>query len=766
MKTTPAVSPLHPQQHLQQHPQAQLHRRHVLALAALPVLPALVGLGAFPAWAADDKMMAMANLPGLPVAPVRNVPEVFFGTRVDDPYRDFEDTKAPAVAAWMKAQSDHAHATLKRVSGRDALRAKLDEYDSAASARVFGVQRLPGDLYFYQRRSATEDQFKLYVQQGLGGKERVLFDPETLRKATGKPHAINYYSASPNGELVAVGVSAAGSEDAAMRILDVASGKQMGPEISRTRFGAIAWAPDSSEIYFHRMQALAKDAPPTDTLQRSSTVVIKPGAAEDSIRTVLTAGADLGIPATEFPLLSIQPDGRVAAVATDGVSRDFAAWHTTLAALRAGKPEWKALVTRADGVTGLAVQGQRVYALTFKGASRFKLLTGPLDNFSPATAQVLVPESQRVLLSIAAAQDALYMEVRDGNVNRLMKIAYADNAKPQEVNLPVLGSFSMRSVQPDQSGLLLDLQSWVRARQIYAVAADGSVRNTALQPSGRFDTPTDVAATEVMVKSHDGVMVPMSIIHRKGVKLDGSNPTLLYGYASYGITEEPVFSPSRLAWMDQGGVFAIANPRGSSVFGRQWHEDGKQATKTNTWRDFIACAEYLIAQKWTQPAKLAIWGGSAGGILVGMAMVERPDLFAAVVPEVGSLDMVRMETTPNGVPNIPEFGSRKTEAGFRALLAMSTYANIKDGVAYPAVLLPHGVNDPRVEVWNSTKTAARLLAAQQGIDKTKANPVLLRLDYGSGHGQGSTKTQALDARADTFAFLLWQMGVKGFELRG
>jgi prolyl oligopeptidase len=246
------------------------------------------------------------------------------------------------------------------------------------------------------------------------------------------------------------------------------------------------------------------------------------------------------------------------------------------------------------------------------------------------------------------------------------------------------------------------------------------------------------------------------------VKLDGSNPTLLYGYASYGITEEPFFSPSRLAWMDQGGVFAIANPRGSSDFGRQWHEDGKQATKPNTWRDFIACAEYLIAQKWTRPAKLGIWGGSAGGILVGRAMTERPELFAVVVPEVGSLDMVRMETTPNGVPNIPEFGSRTTETGFRALLAMSTYHQIKDGVAYPAVLLVHGVNDPRVEVWNSTKVAARLLAVKPPAGEQR-KPVLLRLDYVSGHGMGSTKSQALDSRADTFAFLLWQMGVPGFE---
>ncbi len=738
-----------------------LPRRHVLvqalALTGTPVLSALAPLALL---ATPVAQAAPTGAGKLPTAPVRNVPEIFFGTTVDDPYRDFEDTKAPTVAAWMKAHSDFARATLKLIAGRDAMRAKLEEYDSAAAARVTAVQRVPGDLFFFERRGAKDDQFKLYMRRGINGSDKLLFDPETLKKKTGKPHAINYYSASPDGKLVAVGVSAAGSEDAAMRIIDTDTGRQRGPEITRAQFGAMSWTPDGRELYFHRMQALGKGAPPTDKYQRSSVMVMKPGASEASIRTVLTAGADLGIPVTEFPLLEVLPDGRVLATAVDGVSPDFAAWHTTLAALRAGKPDWQKLVSRDDGVTGLALQGDRVYALTFKGASRFKLLGGPLQGFSPATASVLVPETTRVLTGIASAMDGLYLEARDGNIKRLFKLAHADGAQLQQVSLPVLGSFTMTSVRTNQPGLLLDLQSWTRARQIYAVGADGSVRNTGLQPAGPFDAPGNVVATEVMVKSHDGVMVPMSIIHRQGVKLDGSNPTLLYGYASYGITEEPFFSPSRLAWMDQGGVFAVANPRGSSVFGRQWHNDGKQGTKPNTWRDFIACAEYLIAQKWTQPAKLGIWGGSAGGMLVGRAMTERPELFAAVVPEVGSLDMVRMETTPNGVPNIPEFGSRKTEAGFRALLAMSTYHQVKDGVAYPAVLLPHGVNDPRVEVWNSTKTAARLLAANP-----RGKPVLLRLDYESGHGQGSTKSQTLDARADTFAFLLWQMGVAGFELK-
>lgn len=326
------------------------------------------------------------------------------------------------------------------------------------------------------------------------------------------------------------------------------------------------------------------------------------------------------------------------------------------------------------------------------------------------------------------------------------------------MKLPLLGSFSMHGARADLPGVMLDLQGWTQAQQIYAVSPLGEVSNTDLQPAGPFDRPTDVVATEVMVRSHDGAMVPMSIIHRGGIKRDGSNPVLLYGYASYGITEEPWFSYSRLAWMDAGGVFAVANPRGSGVFGRQWHEAGKQSTKANTWKDFIACADWLVREGWTSRSRLAIWGGSAGGIVVGRAMTERPDMFAAVIPSVGALDMVRAETTATGVPNVPEFGTRANEPGFRALLEMSTYHHIRDGVRYPAVLLTHGVNDPRVDVWESTKTAARLLAASGS-----GRPVLLRLDYESGHGVGNTKRPTFDEVADVYAFALRQMGVPPYQ---
>lgn len=321
--------------------------------------------------------LAWADAP-LPVAAVRNVPETFFGTTVDDPYRYFEDTQAPEVAAWMKAHSDHAHHVLQRIAGRPGLREKLERLDASAPARIYRVDRVRGDLYFYQRRGAHDDQFKLYVRHGLAGTERLLFDPEALKAATGQLHAINYFAPSPDGRWVALGVSAAGSEDASLRIIDVRTGRQVGPEISRAQFGAQSWSPDGEELFFNRLQALKEGMPATEKYQRSSIEAIRPGGQEKDLRTLLRAGEALGIPATEIPYLDIQPDGRVILYAHDGVSPDFCLWHTTLAALREGKPRWQMLAGRDDHVTAVQLHGGRVFMLSFRDAPRYRLLTGKL----------------------------------------------------------------------------------------------------------------------------------------------------------------------------------------------------------------------------------------------------------------------------------------------------------------------------------------------------------------------------------------------------
>ena len=279
-------------------------------------------------------------------------------------------------------------------------------------------------------------------------------------------------------------------------------------------------------------------------------------------------------------------------------------------------------------------------------------------------------------------------------------------------------------------------------------------------PPGKYDVPEWLMSTELLVPSHDDVLVPLSVLHRKDMVLNGQNPTLLNGYGAYGFTTSMRFRATDLAWLERGGVLAIAHVRGGGAYGQEWHHAGRKSTKPNTWKDFIACAEYLVKEGYTSPPKLAGQGGSAGGILVGRAITERPDLFAAAHIAVGCTDMVRFETTANGPPNIPEFGSVADEAEFRGLLAMSTYHHIKTGVAYPAVLLTHGINDPRVEPWISAKTTARFQAAS-----SSGKPVLFRVDYQSGHGIGSTRDQKNALLADVWAFLLWQFGDAEFQPR-
>jgi prolyl oligopeptidase len=308
-------------------------------------------------------------------------------------------------------------------------------------------------------------------------------------------------------------------------------------------------------------------------------------------------------------------------------------------------------------------------------------------------------------------------------------------------------------------GILIYTNNWTKGSLIYEYdPGSKTFTDTGLLPKGTFDDVPGYVSREVKVESHDGVMVPLSILHKEDLSMGGNNPTLLVGYGSYGSSRGVSFSPTRLAWLEKGGVLAIAHVRGGGEYGKEWHLAGRMLNKPNTWKDFIACAEYLIREGYTSKERIAGQGGSAGGILIGRSITERPDLFAAAVINVGMLDAIRAETTTNGVPNIMEFGTVTEEDGFRGLHEMSTYHHVEDGTAYPAVLLTHGINDPRVDPWMSGKMTARLQAAS-----SSGEPVLFRVDYDAGHGIGSSRDQYLQQLADTWAFLLWQFGVRGYQ---
>jgi prolyl oligopeptidase len=408
-------------------------------------------------------------------------------------------------------------------------------------------------------------------------------------------------------------------------------------------------------------------------------------------------------------------------------------------------------------VTGFDVHGDDLYLVSHHLASRYKVLHTRLSNPDVAQADVIVPPSDAVVQNVAAASDALYVQSLDGGIGRLARVPYS-SGKPEQIALPLDGSLTLSATEPRVPGTLLELTSWTRAHKIYGYdPVSETVADTKLQPVGKYDEPADLESHELKVKSYDGTFVPLSIVYKKGLKRDGKNPLLLEGYGSYGITFDPYFDPRMIAWFEQGGVFAVAHVRGGGEYGEDWHVAGKLLTKPNTWKDFIASAQYLIDEKYTDTPHLAIEGGSAGGITIGRSITERPDLFAVAIDAVPMSDVVRAEFTPNGPPNIPEFGTVKEADGFKALFEMSGYHHIKDGTKYPAVLITTGFNDPRVISWEPGKMAARLQAAT-----SSGKPILLRVDYDAGHGIGSTKSQREQELADEMSFSLWQFGTPGY----
>ena len=695
-----------------------------------------------------------------PVAAVRDVPDKYFGVTVSDPYRYFENLQEPEVATWMKAQADHARATLDRIPQRGVLLKEIAKFGDAASARITSVQIFGGDLY-YLKRNANENIPKLYVRQGFRGKERLLVDPDKMQAPEGKHYAIDYYAPSPDNRHVAYGISIGGSEESVLHVLEIATAKETGDVIDRANGANPSWLPDGRLVY-SRLQKRAPDAPVTDKYQNPRVYVHALGSNPDDDQPVLGSGVAQAIaidPAEQVFAVNAVGSSYVVGLVVNGAQNEFKLYVAPLVSLAGDKTPWLKVADNADDVTDIAVSGETLYLLTHKNASRFKVIRVALAKPDLASAEVVVPESEAVITGIAAAKDALYERRMNGGISDLLRLDYAAGAKPAAIKLPFAGDIDSLATDPRLPGVVFEAGAWTRFGGFYAYdPKTNKVVNTGLQPQGKYDNPMGLVSTEVKVKAADGTLVPLSIVHRKGVKLDGGNPTILYGYGAYGISLTPFYRPQFLAWFDRGGIFAVAHVRGGGEYGEDWHKAGYKLTKPNTWKDAIACAEWLIANKYTSPARLAIMGGSAGGIFVGRAITERPDLFDAAIDQVPVSDLVRMETTANGVPNIPEFGTVKTEDGFKGLLAMSPYHQVNEGAKYPAVLLITGINDPRVDAWQAGKMAARLQAAT-----SSGRPVLLRIDYDAGHGFGSTKKQRYEELADTFAFLFWQFGVKGFK---
>lgn len=712
---------------------------------------ALLALAAAPFALAATDPLAPVDVGSPPAAPpIKPVTETLWGVKVTDDYRYMEKMD-PATVAWMKAEGAYTRKVLDAIAPLAALQKRVSAF-TGSFGFVNGFVSY-GGRDFYEERAPGADDYDLMVHDGAG--TRKLIDIAALRaKNGGKPYAINWFLASPDGGKVAVGVSEGGSEDASMTVYDAATGKPIVGPIDRARFGATAWSTDSKTVYFNRLAKLKPGAPETDTYKNST---LDAWNLAGNPHTVLGSSAGHGpkFAPEAFPILLLMPGATNAlAVSINGVQNEWKAWVAPAGEAANPKTAWKPLVDRTDDVTMIGMRGNETFLLSHKDAPTFKVLQLKAGE-TLSSAKTLVPaQPDRVIEGFYAASDALYVTARKGAYSQLLRVP-AGSDKVEQVPLPFEGHIGEAFSDPRKPGIVVGLSGWV-TQPAYLRYDPSSRKFATLDIGHRGDM--DAAAFKVSdleAKARDGAMVPLSLIQPKDAK--GPQITLVEAYGSYGISNLADFSTRRAAAMREGVNYGICHVRGGGEKGEAWRLGGKDANKHNTWQDLIACGEDLIARGVTSKDKLFIIGGSAGGITMGRALTERPDLFAGVLDLVPAANTLRSEFSPNGPPNVPEFGSVKTEQGFKNLFAMDSIQHVKKGVTYPAVMITTGLNDPRVSPWEPAKFAAALQASGT------PNPVLLRIDAEAGHGIGSTRTQTDLQTADTIAFMKWRASVPGWR---
>ena len=674
----------------------------------------------------------------------------------DDAWRYLEDASDTRAKAWFEEQGKQARATLDAIPGREKMLARIRTLSD--STTVVTRLTLAGHRVFYLKLAPPATTPVLCVRDGLAGAEHVVVDPANALRGGGRA-AIDWFMPSPDGRHVAVGVSAGGSEDSLLRVVEVDTRKVLPFEIDRTRFNEqLAWHPDGQSFFYARVPEGN-----SGTKAYANVRVYRHVLGRETARDEIVFGAGVGgardVPEFVFPSLFIPLEGRQAyAIARDGVRNEIAVHVADLHDVAAGHPHWRRIASYEDEVTDIDGWKDDLYLLSHKGAERFRVLhvkaAGELRG-----AKVVVPEGDSVIRSISLARDALYLRTMVAGVDRLERvpIGLLGAKKPEYVRTPFDVAITQLVTDARVPGAVLRIQGFIDAPHVVQVDARGNIAETKIVPASTadFSAMDDV---RLYAPAPDGTKIPVTLFYRKGTQLNRVNPTILSAYGSYGITYDPSFDARRLAWLERGGVIAVAHVRGGGEYGESWHEAGRGERKVNTILDLITVSEFLESYGFTSPARLAIEGTSAGGIPVGGAIVRKPELYAAAIARVPVMDMLRFESMPSGPLNVPEFGSASTPRGLEALRAISAYQQVKDNTAYPAVMLTAGMNDPRVMPWQPGKMAGRLQQAS-----VSGKPVLLRLDEESGHGPGTQRDRSNEELADIYSFLLWQMGEPEFQ---
>lgn len=689
-----------------------------------------------------------------PETPQREVVHTYGDIRLADPFAWLEEHTAPEAEAWFRAQDALTRGSIGAMPGRQDLFERIKQIDEAKTVDIYSFNRR-GERYFFLKREIGEEVGRLFVQEGVAGEPRLLADPQA-HATSDMIHAIDWYSPSPDGELVAVGIAPGGSEIPVLYLIEVATGAVSETTIDRVQWG-VSWLEDGSGFTYTQLRPQDPAEERVERYKRKPSKFHRLGTSPEN-DPVLVSYDENRLPGqsdVDTPIVFAVPQSRWAvAMLAHGVDRS----RTVFVAEGAdfSNPDsiaWRPLIARADKVEAIHVHADRLFMLSALDAPRFRILEADVGTFPATPAKVLVPESAAVLTGLDVLGERLYVTSMDGGVDAISVMDLeVPGSRLEPIELPLIGRVTLLSNDYREEDIYLGLTSWAQAPAYYRYdPASGLVEMSPIRPLGPYDAPEGMVVKRVLVPSHDGTEVPLTILHHASVALDGDNPAILYGYGAYGNSMRPAFGPTRLAWLERGGVYAVAHVRGGGEFGKQWHAGGHKATKRNSWLDFHACAEYLIAEGYTSEGRIGAMGGSMGGVLVGRAITSRPELYGAVVSNVGNHNPVRNHRRANGPANYPEYGNPLDPEEFPYVYAMDSYFAVRSGVTYPPALITCGFNDARVDPWMPGKFAARL----QTTDPA-GGPFFLRVEFSAGHG-GVARSDVWEEIADTYAFLFWAL---------
>ena len=683
--------------------------------------------------------------PPYPPTEKKPLTDAYHGTSVVDDYRWLDDMSDRSVRSWVEAQNAFSRSLLDKAGARAAIAARLKQAYGEKSVS-YNARFYRGKLFVTKYQPPKEQPLLVVIDSPDDlSSEKTVLDPNVLD--TSGTTSIDFYVPSHDGKLVAVSLSREGSEDGTASVFETGTGRKLDDAVPRVNYptagGSIAWNADASGFYYTRYpQGSERPAGDMNFYQQVYFHRLGTRAAQDRYVT----GKDF--PRIAEISLSTSDDGRYLMVrVANGDGGEFAFY------MMGPGERWTRIAEFTDGVreAGFGKDGQ-IYLLSHKDAPRGRVLAVPIAAPKLASARTIVPESGAAIKSLLPTADRLYVVDVVGGPSEVRVFELNGTFRGMLPTAPVATVSGLLPLKGNE--ILYGTETYLEnfAYFKYDPKSNGAARTRLVNISS-----VDFSDCEVVresATSKDGTKIPMNIVRRKGTAADGKSPLLLYGYGGYDISEVPQFSARNRLWMDQGGIYVDANLRGGGEYGETWHEAGKLAKKQNVFDDFIACAEYLIGKNYTSPSHLAIEGWSNGGLLMGAALTQRPDLFRAVVSHVGLYDMLRVELFPNGAFNVTEFGTVKDPEQFRALYAYSPYHHVVDEVKYPAVLMLTGDNDGRVDPANSRKMTARLQAATGSH-----HPVLLRTSAASGHGFGSSLDELIAQDTDVFAFLFEELGI-------